>query len=417
VDPPMAHERSKRSPHRFFAAERAGGARKRGRKAAAFAEQMESSGEEYTAGRYEDDDHFLSDDEGGDESGNTIGLAIADDEKGGTAEEEDLNNVTQWYLRDMGGVKLLKRDEEVAFFRELDGCRNHILEMTGGEPFPEEPKMVVEMVDGWRTELTTSHNKPKARRKRELEKLISFGVAYLEQRDKIVRANLRLVAAIAKKYTNRGLPFLDLLQEGNIGLMRAVEKFEVARGYKFSTYSSWWIRQGITRALAEQSRTIRVSVHVTERTKKVRRIESALRQQYERDPSPQELAEAMGESIDTVHALLRARRPTLSLQHSTGDRGLTLQDVIPDKYSRPLFNAMALGELQQGVRNAVRTLSEREQKVLRKRFGIECEGEHTLEEVGKDLEVCRERARQIEAGALEKLRHPARAKKLNELLS
>lgn len=412
----MVHEQSKRSLHRFFAA---GRARDRRRKAAAFAGQV-TSAEEHTAVGQEDDDHSFSDDEGG----SNIGFAIADDEKSGTAGQKGLDSVTLRYLRDVGKVKLLKSDEEVKFFRELDDCRNHILKMTGGESFPEEPKIVAEMVDGWRTELTTLRNKPKvslareeARRKRKLEKLVLSGMAYLDQRGKIVDANLRLVVAVAKRYTNRGLPFLDLLQEGNIGLMRAVEKFEVARKNKFSTYASWWIRQAIGRALADQSRTIRVPVHVIERTRKSGRIESVLRQQYERDPTPQELAGAMDESIETVHALLRARRPTLSLQHSLGERGLTLQDVIPDKYSRPLFNATALGELQQKVRSAVRTLSEREQRVLCERFGIECEREHTLEEVGKGLKVCRERARQIEAGALEKLRHPARAKKLDELLS
>ncbi len=302
-----------------------------------------------------------------------------------------IDDPVRMYLKEIGKVALLSADEEIALASE----------MTQGIEAQEK-------LDHPADALSDDE-------RAALEAAVAKGE---ESKQKLAEANLRLVVSIAKRYVGRGMLFLDLIQEGNLGLIKAVEKFDYTKGYKFSTYATWWIRQAITRAIADQARTIRIPVHMVETINKAIRVSRQLLQELGHDPSPEEISDEMGMSVDKVREILKIAQEPVSLETPIGEEEDShLGDFIPDEGASEPSEAASFTLLQEQLVDVLSTLTPREEKVLKLRFGIEDGRPRTLEEVGKEFNVTRERIRQIEAKALRKLRHPSRSKKLKDFLN
>ncbi len=306
----------------------------------------------------------------------------------------NIDDPVRMYLKEIGKVPLLTADEEVELASSMSAgnlAKARVAEAEGnGEEIPSEE------MD-------------------ELNALIKKGE---KSKQKLAEANLRLVVSIAKRYVGRGMLFLDLIQEGNLGLIKAVEKFDYTKGYKFSTYATWWIRQAITRAIADQARTIRIPVHMVETINKVIRVSRQLLQELGHDPTPEEISEEMGMPVDKVREILKIAQEPVSLETPIGEEEDShLGDFIPDEGASEPSEAASFTLLKEQLVDVLSTLTPREEKVLKLRFGIEDGRTRTLEEVGKEFNVTRERIRQIEAKALRKLRHPSRSKKLKDFLN
>lgn len=333
---------------------------------------------------------------------------ILDDEDEVEAEKIDLSvpegvsveDPVRMYLKEIGKVPLLSADEEIELAQNM-----------------EDGAVATEKINVLKGRLDGASEEEKAEIKEEIKTLQRDVDKGADAKKRLAEANLRLVVSIAKRYVGRGMLFLDLIQEGNLGLIKAVEKFDYKKGYKFSTYATWWIRQAITRAIADQARTIRIPVHMVETINKLIRVSRQLLQELGREPSPEEIAKEMNMPVERVREILKISQEPVSLETPIGEEEDShLGDFIKDDNVPVPADAAAFTLLKEQLEEVLGTLTEREQKVLTLRFGLEDGRARTLEEVGKEFNVTRERIRQIEAKALRKLRHPSRSRKLKDYL-
>ncbi|MBM6991092.1 RNA polymerase sigma factor RpoD [Mobilibacterium timonense] len=312
------------------------------------------------------------------------------------------------------GVTIVNNRDEVPDLDEEDGV---VLDENGGIDVEKTVPKSVPTDDPVRMYLKEIGKVPLLTAEEERELAIRMQNGDEEAKNKLCESNLRLVVSIAKRYLNRGLTFLDLIQEGNLGLIKAVDKFDYTKGFKFSTYATWWIRQAITRSIADQARTIRIPVHMVETINKLIRIQRQLLQELGREPTAEEIAKEMGITVEKVREIKKISQDPVSLETPIGEEEDShLGDFIPDDDVPAPVDAAAYSMLKEQLMEVLDTLSEREKKVLMLRFGLEDGRPRTLEEVGKEFNVTRERIRQIEAKALRKLRHPSRSKKLRDYL-
>lgn len=333
---------------------------------------------------------------------------ILDDEDKVEVEKIDLSvpegvsveDPVRMYLKEIGKVPLLSADEEIELAQNM-----------------EDGAVATEKINVLKGRLDGASEEEKAEIKEEIKTLQRDVDKGADAKKRLAEANLRLVVSIAKRYVGRGMLFLDLIQEGNLGLIKAVEKFDYKKGYKFSTYATWWIRQAITRAIADQARTIRIPVHMVETINKLIRVSRQLLQELGREPSPEEIAKEMNMPVERVREILKISQEPVSLETPIGEEEDShLGDFIKDDNVPVPADAAAFTLLKEQLEEVLGTLTEREQKVLTLRFGLEDGRARTLEEVGKEFNVTRERIRQIEAKALRKLRHPSRSRKLKDYL-
>lgn len=333
---------------------------------------------------------------------------ILDDEDEVEVEKIDLSvpegvsveDPVHMYLKEIGKVPLLSADEEIELAQNM-----------------EDGAVATEKINVLKGRLDGASEEEKAEIKEEIKTLQRDVDKGADAKKRLAEANLRLVVSIAKRYVGRGMLFLDLIQEGNLGLIKAVEKFDYKKGYKFSTYATWWIRQAITRAIADQARTIRIPVHMVETINKLIRVSRQLLQELGREPSPEEIAKEMNMPVERVREILKISQEPVSLETPIGEEEDShLGDFIKDDNVPVPADAAAFTLLKEQLEEVLGTLTEREQKVLTLRFGLEDGRARTLEEVGKEFNVTRERIRQIEAKALRKLRHPSRSRKLKDYL-
>ena len=333
---------------------------------------------------------------------------ILDDEDEVEVEKIDLSvpegvsveDPVRMYLKEIGKVPLLSADEEIELAQNM-----------------EDGAVAIEKINVLKGRLDGASEEEKAEIKEEIKTLQRDVDKGADAKKRLAEANLRLVVSIAKRYVGRGMLFLDLIQEGNLGLIKAVEKFDYKKGYKFSTYATWWIRQAITRAIADQARTIRIPVHMVETINKLIRVSRQLLQELGREPSPEEIAKEMNMPVERVREILKISQEPVSLETPIGEEEDShLGDFIKDDNVPVPADAAAFTLLKEQLEEVLGTLTEREQKVLTLRFGLEDGRARTLEEVGKEFNVTRERIRQIEAKALRKLRHPSRSRKLKDYL-
>ena len=311
-----------------------------------------------------------------------------------------IEDPVRMYLKEIGKVPLLTADEEIVLAKQMEaGADAH-------NRLEEIEELLKDADDEKRAELL-----------KEQKQMKMLEYAGEEAKNRLAEANLRLVVSIAKRYVGRGMLFLDLIQEGNLGLIKAVEKFDYRKGYKFSTYATWWIRQAITRAIADQARTIRIPVHMVETINKLVRVSRQLLQELGREPTPEEISEEMKIPVERVREILKISQEPVSLETPIGEEEDShLGDFIKDDNVPVPAEAATFTLLREQLEDVLSTLTEREQKVLKLRFGLEDGRARTLEEVGKEFKVTRERIRQIEAKALRKLRHPSRSRKLKDYL-